>query len=1373
MPNTASSQETELLSVILECKTAAEVLLSLQQSQIGSNLEIQASVVKLLYDNKPMRILLFSHLEKIEDKNFARRIFHNHISSFCLNDKNLLGLCIEANDPALFKSMVKEDIFNLHEVGTQFNGNIIQWLLKRGSQNTQFIEFYTQIGAFLMRYIATCPDFFHRDSMQFFPQSNLPHMLCANENFSPLSYLISQGGTEFAKELLGIDMEGIDWQKELAFRSKKVTCPLWVPYLPDLYPLSSEITLVNLVELGDIGNSAYKLINILVDSLLDTSDRANYSLKEWKKLERQAATVLENILNYQTLFAKLEKICDAPKLLKGKSALQKLIFFSTNSKIEIQLETISNDLYNEILDPSVLITMFGFISTLKEKNLSASTLCNGTSSNDLQAILDLLALVLSFWPNQPLDNCVASYGFTAYELESACYNASLHYKRSSKNRTQTQQEEKWHTMANESDMRSKLQALELIFCDLTQVKQTDLEKDLADIQRTINQFQGKLLKEFNKTFKTLNNKQIQHYRSIEAKKQRELEIDQSEKEALIEPIAPIVNAPNLNPVKTALVTPSPILPSTSMAVEEGFTTVSHKKNKSQKPKSSLTQCIKSHQSVASKTATTLAKKMQDSVTIKMVASKKNKNKTQPNISQPELSFSIESKQEFPLLSKVKSNQANLQDSPKIGEEDPKPETIEHPLESKSISQEIHKLVTTPVPRSNTIEETNQVILVYFFQYIEQMVQDLKIIETELTTQLNEFDSSSEITKTTERNAIRAVQKTAQIAHQLLQDLSSMTRAPCNLEESSDRMKLLVGPLLTEINKLERVRQSPSLSTKDSFNRTYLFHVWNAFLAAHLDTLDEVQLFLKSSECTLNAAQKPNFFALLVQLHHSFLPLRFKTDEEYLMHNIFQVLGNTIKKELENNKLGTYMQTVEGGTAIGGYLEPEPYEHSDYDIQSVVLLYDLKSYKKLEELVNRTIDEMGKTGLVPFVCTKNKSTVSEEKDFCLWTLAFSNGRTVDWRFVLRPLELTIHDRMFPLAQLYYDISDGVIFNPGNNFSFKTLLRLEDFIPEDVQHWKTDNLKMAFIAKTLAKTTLRQEIKLRKIKLIQESKETNCNEEEGSGEELVSMIRDVFKTIKTQSMELKSDEYEQILSFNVKVQTALTTLFGKRSLSIAGFHAMILKHDLVSLFNLDLRRDKKFLEQVNDIFIQQELQQPGWSKPAKEQISSVEYIAVLLSRVLYCKNEEFKWNNPGKLLDTVGIRKQITTLALHCLGRPYFLHAVEIAYAIEKILLFPRKEQSIRANYLCTVFKLGVVNASSELKIPSRNGFLHRKKHTPLSCTPEATTVTAKIIPVPVPYPVAVYQPMKAAVQAGYFFKESKAKRSTRLPTNLASKQNGLT
>jgi hypothetical protein len=648
-----------------------------------------------------------------------------------------------------------------------------------------------------------------------------------------------------------------------------------------------------------------------------------------------------------------------------------------------------------------------------------------------------------------------------------------------------------------------------------------------------------------------------------------------------------------------------------------------------------------------------------------------------------------------------------------------------------------------------------------------MLYDLKIVETQLTTQYSDVLGISEIIKTAESNAIRLVQKTAQIVETIRKNLPALNNSQCNPEQLWNLIKSPVEPQIAAINKLEQVGQSiPTQSDTKYLKRTYLFHLWNAFLAAHLDTLDRLQLPLKSTEGDVYLDLRPDFFALSIQLHHSFLPLRFKTDEEYLMHNMFQILGNSIKKELETSGIGTYMQTVEGGTAVGSYLDEEPSEHSDYDIQSVVQLYDLKSYTKFEEIVNNTIEKTGKTGLVPFICITHKSTVSEEEDFCLWTLAFSNGRTVDWRIVLRPLELTIHDRMFPLAQLYYDLLDGFIFNPKNNFSLGTLLQLEDFIPEDIQKWKADNLKMAFIAKTLAKVTIQYEKQLQKNNEAQERKANNQELGKGPGKELVSMVREVFNSIKINSMEIKNEVYEQILSAKMKMQTTLTTLFGKRSLSIAGFHAMIMRHDIVSVFGLDLCRDKKYLEHIKDIFIRQETQEPGWSRPAKGHITSVDYLAVLLSRVLYCKNEESKWNNPGKPLDAMAIRKQITTIAFHCLGRPYFVHALETAYAIETTLLYPPANPSTRARYLCTFFHLGVLKASKELKVPPRSSFLHRKKNAPLS-SPVETTVAQRIVPIhiSVPCPVAVYQPPgrvsgPAAAPLGFFSELNSQRRNQR-------------
>jgi len=99
-------------------------------------------------------------------------------------------------------------------------------------------------------------------------------------------------------------------------------------------------------------------------------------------------------------------------------------------------------------------------------------------------------------------------------------------------------------------------------------------------------------------------------------------------------------------------------------------------------------------------------------------------------------------------------------------------------------------------------------------------------------------------------------------------------------------------------------------------------------------------------------------------------------------------------------------------------------------------------------------------------------------------------------------------------------------------------------------------------------------------------------------LMSMIKKNFEIIMDEN--------------NISVRNALTALFGKDSLRIAGLLDLLIKHNLVSIFGLSLENpiDFYFLNWMNSIFQNKENETPGWSRPLLKNITPIQFLTLIL-------------------------------------------------------------------------------------------------------------------------------------------------------------------
>jgi hypothetical protein len=170
-----------------------------------------------------------------------------------------------------------------------------------------------------------------------------------------------------------------------------------------------------------------------------------------------------------------------------------------------------------------------------------------------------------------------------------------------------------------------------------------------------------------------------------------------------------------------------------------------------------------------------------------------------------------------------------------------------------------------------------------------------------------------------------------------------------------------------------------------------------------------------------------------------------------------------------------------------------------------------------------------------------------------------------------------------------------------------------------------------------------------------------------------------------------------------RNALTTLFGKDSLKLSGFHHMMQTYSLTFIFGLN-ELDKRFLDWIKTVFIQKEWQQPGWSRPCASNIIALEYISLMLLHVYRSMHDQ-------PINEKV---KRIKEIASRCLNCNYVASVIRLIIEINNYLDTPQMSPSQnRGAELCELFGL---RSFYQVRLNEFSYYGAQAQISPSSCSP---------------------------------------------------------
>jgi hypothetical protein len=579
-------------------------------------------------------------------------------------------------------------------------------------------------------------------------------------------------------------------------------------------------------------------------------------------------------------------------------------------------------------------------------------------------------------------------------------------------------------------------------------------------------------------------------------------------------------------------------------------------------------------------------------------------------------------------------------------------------------------------------ETN--LLHYIFLYLKQMLSDLNYFEIKIKSHLQNprlpnIGKEAYIRAQNVREQIKNLNKIWLINHDKFTDTECLKRA-----KIWEKVGFGVEPDATLcINEFE-----DALAKKASLpgtNHTALFYLWNTFISTHLNLLTILKTVHKKSQIDNNSDIAIFITELTQKLHHSFLPVRFKTQEEELVHQKVTEMVEFIKIDLRNGSFEPLCGPVlEYGSHIGSYVGLAELPRSDYDFRVSV------THSQLTSIVT-IIPRITEVLLKIQACDKSCATVklvsfpqprtSSDAKSCSFELSLFNGGQkikVDMGFTTESNEAIMKEAVFPISMCYFNPKTGTIFNPLNSFALKMLLELSYYeqgiifrsSKKHIDLWLKDSSKIAFMLRMLAKFQVYPE----------------C-------------INPTLLRVVDTALRL-------ITGSPVQEKNALTALFGKESLILSRLHMIIIDHNFAFVFGLEDIDNRMFLNWISGIFLQKEQHMLGWSRPCAGNIATFEYIALMLQQTYRSMG-----NQPtSKKLE------RIRELASKCLSRTYASAALQLVIDMKHHLDAPeRKVPYNRAGILCELFEL------REFYLPSHNQFSYFS--TQFSITPAANPTSS--------------------------------------------------
>lgn len=526
---------------------------------------------------------------------------------------------------------------------------------------------------------------------------------------------------------------------------------------------------------------------------------------------------------------------------------------------------------------------------------------------------------------------------------------------------------------------------------------------------------------------------------------------------------------------------------------------------------------------------------------------------------------------------------------------------------------------SPKPTYTLIQDKNRAFQEYIFMYLRDMFDEMNIflqrIEYQNKTQAKYF---SENEKQMNQKVIDHINTLAEELRSIISTFPSPppkgTLPPSEMLWDSMEFKREQGDCsIASTLKLvaTECQVQKNLAKTKTLEIIKLLHVWNDWVTAHLTTIEVLQTFPSFKKL------KSHLELLQTRFYDGFLPVRYPTEEESQRHALLVEIYELFAKKLLEKKLGPCLGLFEHGTQASGYLSLAASFSSDIDI-----FVELSSWKEkiasIKNFLPQAVDEIKKKYPKRFIKI-DFFNLDLERNYMMFKLFLDKEYICDFQ-ISSNYKQSCPGRIIPFGMTALNLLKMTICNAVKSTSVESLFTLIDSSPEQIEAWIRDAPKMSYLLKVLAK-----------------SYDISPPVPSETMEVLISMIRQTFNTI--------------IEGRNLDPRNTLTTLFGKDSLRIAGFHELLIRHDLVFIFNLSKKNpvDMHFLNWMNKILQGYEREFPGWSRPIMGHISTVRYLSFVF---LYLQEKDPKID--------------ITKIISRCLGSTYFDEALRLVRETQKNL-----------------------------------------------------------------------------------------------------------
>lgn len=1174
-----NSMSFQKMTTIVEIRMVVDIVLhKTDLNQISSLIE---RVMGLSFN--PLLDVLFN-LELLKDlkqhfqnlsADFCNHFFQDILPQLYIKDMNLIELCVYEHQEEMLKFLLIDCGLSPHVNYQQFSGDVVQLLHYLCCSNSNYHEFFIKIVPWLENFVTT-----YNEKNKEKPRL-LAHPYKSTKHYSPLNFILYQGGVDFAIRLS--QTTPMNFLEELQLANAETQYPLFNLYNPKSWSFK-DTQIVRLVH--NNSPSLEQLLRILFNSLMLKNlnqDCPNLSKVHKKNFQLKAQLAFNNILYYSLFEALGIKY-------SSKSRLQQLISVAKNTPLECLVsigdEAPITPLLNIYTLLSLILDEYELAGHLLSEEIGKSN--SVIKKGDLKTILRFIELLLEKWDNKAgLKQVFTDNGYHQMEVP-ALKNLSHRLFENAPDRQEL-----------EAQIYSISCALSTITVPIKSSFIKEIDKEFAVLKTQLNLYQGDGAKKLEKNYVSLWGKWQVHIRQTstkesvvyeESKKSLLLEIEKPAKE---KPIKFFFDGGTSNKFASLDVTTKPINPmvpvnnklikKTKTAFTQGScSTLSQPKVEKKLPNKTLSE-LKKHvlpPPIFKTNTQTLPPKIirpvlipNSSITFKLAS-----------ISDPSASNDS--------LNNTKNNEVETSKELVVVENKVVIAREEVPASNALIAES--ELMVKTVAEEKPFEpiecDKDTLLLHYFILLNEQMLTDLNFFKIRFEKRRDE-EGLNAIAFEGYQKAIVLTEKLSHFVKNWLVEQNAV-QITISLNRSELWERIGTG---NEINPTLCIKHFVDAlvmkKTLPGTKHTVFFYLWNDYISTHLAGLSQLHSQDTQQWIKKNTLISSFLMQLTHKLHYSFLPIRFRTNKENKVYERMLKLIDYINIVFESKSLKTQCgPLIEYGSHIGTFFGLDKLHRSDFDLRSTVQgslsinMEQLVQFIKeslLAVCVSDQFSELYSVNLLSFA----KPWIATDGQSCSFELCFlyeKNKIKVDLLFTMESSEEILKKGPFPFSMCFHTISEGTLFNPMMFFNPKLLLELCHFengdlvpsSPEQINLWMQDPSKVAFMLRMMSKLYLYPQC-------------ANVN--------LTKLVE---------------ASLNKLVEMNSQDRSSLIVLSMKKSLMLAGFIVLLVENQWSFILGLDNKINSPFLNWIKNIFLFMEQKNIGSSKPDSELISFTEFVALML-------------------------------------------------------------------------------------------------------------------------------------------------------------------